>query len=61
MFNENTDNTTTTSRVHPCDMVMDAFKDPERSKLSVEKMFNFLTEAMTIHGKKLVHAPMPVA
>ncbi|CAK9069242.1 Uncharacterized protein SCF082_LOCUS34716, partial [Durusdinium trenchii] len=41
-------------------MVMDAFKDPERSKLSVEKMFNFLTEAMTIHGKKLVHAPMPV-
>ena len=43
------------STAHPADPVLDAFKDPEVSKLQV-----FLEEVMNIHGRRMVIASVPV-
>ena len=45
--------------VHPADMVLEAFKDEETSKLTLSKLDSFLQEVHAIHGKRFVSAPWP--
>ena len=47
--------------VHPADMVLEAFKDEETSKLTLSKLESFLQEAHAVHGKQFVAAPWPAS
>ena len=40
--------------VHPADMVIEAFKDEEASKLTLSKIESFLQEVHAVHGKNFV-------
>jgi hypothetical protein len=47
--------------VHPADMVIEAFKDEEASKLTLSKIESFLQEVHAVHGKNFVSAPWPAS
>ncbi|CAK9075622.1 unnamed protein product, partial [Durusdinium trenchii] len=40
------------ARVHPADLVLEAFKDEETTYLTTQKIHTFLQEAHAVHGKK---------
>lgn len=61
LFNDATDTLHATHAlyVHPADLVLQAFKDEETSKLTCSKLANFLEEVHKMHGHKFEHATAP--
>lgn len=61
LFNDATDTLHATHAlyVHPADLVLQAFKDEETSKLTCTKLANFLEEVHKMNGHKFEHAPAP--
>lgn len=49
------------STAHPVDLVLDAFKDPEVSKITMNKLKVFLEEAMKVNSRKMECASSPEA
>ena len=59
-FESSTDGATSARSVHPVDLVIDAFKDPDTAALTVDKLHTFLQESLKVHGKKFDVAGSPV-
>lgn len=49
------------ARVHPADLVLEAFKDEETTYLTTQKIHTFLQEAHAVHGKKFEMAAWPAS
>lgn len=61
MFADTTEASTNVRKCHPVDLVLEAFKDEETTKITHERLKVFLEEVLKVHGRKLeqAHSPVP--